>query len=375
MSEEPAERWYAVRGVEKIASPALLIYWAPFEANLEKMIEVAGGVERLRPHVKTHKMRDVVLSQTAYGIRKYKTATLQETEAVAKVSPADVLVAYPLVGPNLQMYFNIVDYYQDHTFSTLATNREHLVMLERAAKRAGKFARIFFDLDVGMGRTGMPPDEQALELYVQAHESANLRLEGLHVYDGHIRDADPAARAAAVEAAMAPVLALKAEIESRGFKPPVLVCGGSPTFLIHAAHPDRELSPGTTAFWDAGYSEKFPDLPFQPAAVLLTRVLGKPGPNQVLLDLGYKAVSADPRGERMKFLDPALADARTVMHSEEHLVIETAAADDLVLGQELFALPTHVCPTVALYKEACLVEDGKARKFWPVSARDRVRPQ
>lgn len=67
-----------------------------------------------------------------------------------------------------------------------------------------------------------------------------------------------------------------------------------------------------------------------------------------------------------------LDDARQVVHSEEHMVIETARADSIPIGTALFAIPTHICPTVALHRRAYIVEDGHVVGQWEVTARDRV---
>jgi D-serine deaminase-like pyridoxal phosphate-dependent protein len=84
--------------------------------------------------------------------------------------------------------------------------------------------------------------------------------------------------------------------------------------------------------------------------------------------LGHKAVAADPAGPRVRLLEPE--DARPVVHSEEHLVIETG--EYIPIGTPLFAIPTHICPTVALHRRAYVIEDGEVIGKWEVTARDRV---
>jgi len=122
-------------------------------------------------------------------------------------------------------------------------------------------------------------------------------------------------------------------------------------------------------FWDAGYAKKLPDLNFLPAAVLLTRVVSKPAANRLCLDLGHKAVASEMPQPRVLFLN--LPEATPVMHSEEHLVVETPQANEVAVGDVLYALPWHVCPTVALHEEVFAVENGHARGRWQVTARRR----
>jgi D-serine deaminase-like pyridoxal phosphate-dependent protein len=210
-------------------------------------------------------------------------------------------------------------------------------------------------------------------LYERAARLPGLTVGGLHVYDGHNRQEAPADRAAAVEALLGPVRAFRADLTRRGLPAPRLVLGGTPTFPVHARldDPGVECSPGTFVLHDHGYGSRYADLAgFTPAAVVLTRVVSRPTSNRVTLDLGTKAVASDPpAGQRCHL--PGLPEYTAVAHNEEHLVIETPAADRYRPGDVLYAIPIHVCPTVALYQRALTVEDGRVTGAWQIAARDR----
>ena len=122
-------------------------------------------------------------------------------------------------------------------------------------------------------------------------------------------------------------------------------------------------------FWDAGYARKMPDFDFVPAALVLTRVISKPGSGRRCLDLGHKAVASEMPHPRVDFLN--LADARAVMHNEEHLVLETSRSQDFDVGDCLYGVPWHICPTVALHARAAVVSGAKVVGEWRVAARDR----
>jgi len=147
------------------------------------------------------------------------------------------------------------------------------------------------------------------------------------------------------------------------------VAGGTPTFPIHAQRKDVECSPGTCVLWDAGYASKLPDLDFVPAALVLTRVISKPAADRLCLDLGHKAIASENPHPRVQFLN--LPNAKAVMHSEEHLVIESVNASELSVGDCLYGVPWHVCPTVSLHSEAVTVRDHKAGECWRITARER----
>jgi D-serine deaminase-like pyridoxal phosphate-dependent protein len=361
--------WFQIHDEANIPSPALLLFRERIEHNLRLMLSIAGDPKRLRPHVKTHKLGPLVKRQIELGITKFKTATIAETEMCADAGAADVLFAYPPAGPNIIRLCELVRRFPSTRFSAVADNPSTVRGLSFAARAAGVTLDVLLDLDCGMHRTGIEPGDCAAELYKLIAGTPALRPAGLHAYDGHIVEPEPAARRAQCDAAFAPVLAFRAKLEGMGLPVPLLVAGGTPTFPIHASHNDRECSPGTTVLWDFGYGDKYPDLAFQTAAVLLTRVVSRLPSSRLCLDLGHKAVAAENPHPRVKLLE--LPDAVAVMQSEEHLVIETPRAAEFAIGQTLHGIPRHICPTVALHSEAVVVENGRVVAQWPILARAR----
>lgn len=361
--------WFRPTDEAAIPSPALLLFRERIEHNLRLMIEIAGNPARLRPHVKTHKLGPLVARQIELGITKFKAATIAETEMCAVAGAPDVLLAFPQAGPGITRLCELARHFPKTAFSVVADDPSAVRALSSAALAAGVTIGVFMDLDCGMHRTGIAPGDSAVELYKLISASPALRAAGLHAYDGHIHEPEAAKRRAMCEEAFTPVLALRAKLESLGLPVPVLVASGTPTFPIHASHHDRELSPGTTVLWDFGYGDKFADLPFQHAAVLLARVVSKPTPDRLCVDLGHKAVAAENPHPRVRFIE--LPDAVAVMQSEEHLVLETPRAAEFTVGQALHGIPRHICPTVALHAEALIVEGGRVAETWPILARAR----
>jgi D-serine deaminase-like pyridoxal phosphate-dependent protein len=365
---------YLLSDPSRVFTPALLFYKDVIRRNLASAIAIAGGAERLRPHVKTHKTREIVRMELEAGISKHKCATIAEAEMVASCGVTDVLLAYPLVGPNCLRLARLIAAFLDCRFSTTVDHAASVAELSNAMQSAGHTVDVFLDVDVGQNRTGVTPGPGAVALYEQVARSPGLRAAGLHVYDGHQHQEDPAERESAVQQKLETVLALRSQLEQKRLPVPRLVMGGTPTFPIYARTqlPGMELSPGTCFLHDHGYGSRFPDLAnFTPAALLLTRVISRPTPNRVTLDLGYKAVAGDPpAGKRLVLLD--IPDVTPVLHNEEHYVVETPAADRYPPGTVVYAVPTHICPTVALHKQALVVEQGRVVEKWEIVARDRV---
>src|SRR4051812_40371760 len=111
---------YPVNDPSQLLSPSLLVFRALVRRNLEAMVALARGAERLRPHVKTHKMPAVVRMAEALGIRRHKCATLAEAEMVAAAGGRDVLVAYPIVGPNIARLARLIRAFSGTAFRILA---------------------------------------------------------------------------------------------------------------------------------------------------------------------------------------------------------------------------------------------------------------
>jgi D-serine deaminase-like pyridoxal phosphate-dependent protein len=365
--------WYLLENSAEIPSPALLLHRDRIEANLRQMVAIAGDPLRLWPHVKTHKLPELIAWQVGLGIVQFKCATIAEAEMVAGVEGVrSILLAVQPVGPQIERWIRLASRFPGISWSAVVDDAGVVESLRSAAAACAiaKPLGLWIDLDVGQHRTGIAPDRVCDGLLQSVRAaSPTLRFDGLHAYDGHLGIPDLAERTRLCHEAFAPVAALRASLETElGHRLQVLA-GGSPTFAIHAARSDVSLSPGTTVLWDAGYAHKMPDLPFQPAAVLLSRVISRPAARQVCLDLGHKAVASEMPHPRTVFLN--LPDATALSHSEEHLVVEAPAADSFRVGDVVHSLPWHVCPTMALHQEVWLVENGRASVRWTVQARSR----
>ena len=363
---------YHIDDTHAIITPALVVFQEIVEENLDAMVRIARTPDRLRPHCKTHKMREVTRLQLRRGISRHKCATFAEAEMLADAGADDILLAYNLVGANLRRAAEFRAKFPDVAFAVTADHPRPIAELGEVMASRGMSIDVLLDVDTGQHRTGVVADDRAEQLYGLLADTAGLRPGGLHVYDGQNHQADLDERTTAVMQVWSTASALRDRLEARRFEVPRIVAGGTGSFPIFAAidDPALELSPGTCVFHDAGYSRAFPDLNFTPAAILLTRVISRPTPDRVTLDLGYKACASDPpAGQRLVF--PQLPEAREVLQNEEHLVLETPDADSLQPGDELIAIPRHICPTSALHKQAYVVVGGKLSGAWPVAARDR----
>jgi len=360
-----------------LLSPSMIVFRDVMERNLRKMIATSGDVKRLRPHCKTHKMAAVTKIELGMGITRHKCATFAEAEMLAETGVKDILLAYNLVGPNIARAVRFVEKYPDVAFSVTADDERMIDALGAALKNPrdghpGVSIGVLLDLDTGQHRTGVSDPERATALYQRIHEAERLQPLGFHVYDGHNHQKDLEDRRRAVLAGWDQARSLRDRFVARGWPVTKIVCGGTGSFPIFAAidDPAIELAPGTCVFHDSGYAEAFPDMDYEPAVMLLTRVVSRPTENRLTVDLGNKAVAADPpKGQRVLF--PDLPGAQQVIHNEEHLVLETPLAKNYRPGDALLAIPWHVCPTSALHRWVYVADGDRVVDRWDVTARDR----
>lgn len=369
ISPTPENGWYLVGNAAEVPSPALLVYPDRIAANIRLMVEIAGGAGRLRPHVKTHKMPGIIRLQMEQGISKFKCATISETEMVAGCGVKDIILAMQPVGPNLERFFRLKREFPYARISCIADCKEVVLQLSDMALKSGLETHVWLDINNGMDRTGIRPGKEAEALAKLTAGMPMLRLEGLHVYDGHIKEADFSERKKICDEAFVPVTELAEELDKSGISAIKIVAGGTPTFPVHALRKGVECSPGTTVLWDYISGSSFAEMEFLYAAVLLTRIISKPAEGLVCLDLGHKAVASEMPQPRIKIL--GLDDYTITGHSEEHMVVRTTRADNMKTGDVLYAVPWHICPTTDRYDTVSVVKDGMVTGEWKVAARKR----
>ena len=361
-------RWYELSEKSQVSSPALLVDPKRIQYNAELMLKLAKDKDRLRPHIKTHKMAEIIKIQLNLGISKFKCATLAEAKLLAETDAPDVLLAMQPVAVHLNNYVDLIEKYPKTKFSTLIDNKQTLLDFKKGAMAKNLSLALWLDINNGMNRTGIQPGKEAEELYISIDQEPLLDLKGLHVYDGHIHTSDPIQRAIECDTDFESVNALKKSLESAGYAVPTIVAGGSPTFTIHSKRKEVELSPGTPLLWDEGYGSNYKDLEFLHAAVLVTRIISKPGKDLLCFDLGHKSVASEMKLPRVRFLGNH--DFEQISQSEEHLVVKCEKSEAYKIGEICYAIPVHICPTVSKYPEVLTVENHKISGSWKVSARD-----
>ncbi len=362
--------WYQLSNEAEIDSPSLLFYKERIQRNILQMIALAENPERLLVHVKTNKTLEIVQMLLAAGITKFKCATIAEAEMVAMAGGNYIVIAHQLVGPKIQRLINLRKSYPDKFITSLIDCEENALLHNEIFEKHNLIAHIFIDVDNGMNRSGHPVNEALFELYQFINKQSNLQLHGLHVYDGHLRDANFEERKEKIDNGFESVNDFIKKIENVGLSKPMIIAGGTPAFTSHAGRAEVYCSPGTCVLWDWGYGDQLKEQHFEHAALILSRVISKPAPGIISIDMGHKAVAAEnPIDKRIRFLN--LKDYELLSQSEEHGVLRVKNWDAIKVGDVLYGIPYHICPTVNLYEEAQVVENGQVTETWQVLARRR----
>jgi D-serine deaminase-like pyridoxal phosphate-dependent protein len=370
---DPSDYEIAGAFTARVATPALVIYLDRVRENLARVIELLDGqVERWRPHVKSSKLPPIFVELARAGVRGFKCATLREADQLSRtlaqegVVGADILVAYPLLGPALDGLGRLAASRPETRFSVTCEDPD---ALDQVAAEVD----LFVDVNVGMDRTGVPLDQP--DRLLGLARRAGSRFRGLHAYDGQMTQPDPEERRRAIFDCYDRLRELVERLERSRIRVPELVTAGTPSFLDaleyrgFEEHPEvvHRLSPGTVVLHDLRSEEQSPGLGLAPAALLLSRVVSQPVEGVVTCDAGSKSIAAEAGDPCAAVLGRPELEARRP--SEEHLPLAVLKGAPPARGTELLLIPRHVCPTVNLAEQAILVEGGEVREVAPVSAR------
>ncbi len=361
---------YRIEGLQDALTPALVIYPEAVQENISAMLRLCGGdANRWRPHVKTSKLGFVMGMMAERGVVNVKCSTTLELSTACAAGGKDVLVAYAMVGANARRVREIAASYPKVRVSILVENAA------QAAAWRGTGIGIFIDVNSGMNRTGISEDR--VDEVVSLARACGPQFRGLHFYDGHVSMPDMAERERAAHAGYSHLLEIVSAVGEVG----EVITSGTPAFPCGLSFEGfrnsrfvHRVSPGTIVYNDFTSLGQLPEsYGFRPAALVVATVVSHPLANVVTCDAGHKAVSADAGVPTCKVLGHE--GLTCLKPSEEHLPIEASAGVALPsIGDQLYLLPRHVCPSVNNFDEALIVEHGRVTRMERVTARGHEAP-
>ncbi len=360
---------YRIENAEALLTPALAIYPEIVDRNIAATLRLLGGdANRWRPHLKTAKLGFIMRRLAAQGVVNAKCSTTVELAAACESGMKDVLLAYAVVGANARRVKELAGQYAGVRVSVLVEN------VEQVAAWSGGSVGIFVDVNPGMDRTGISQDGIAAILEVV--RAAGEQFRGLHYYDGHMHAASLEEREKLAHKGydrLMEIVAAVGPLEE-------VITSGTPAFPCAATYaPFRSgnfvhrASPGTVVYSDATSLKQLPaEWGYEPAAIVVSTVVSHPKVNVVTCDAGHKSVSADAGVPTCVVAGrPELTPLKP---SEEHLPIEVTGGEVPQIGELLYLIPRHVCPTVNNFDDALIVEQGRVVSVERVTARGHEAP-
>jgi hypothetical protein len=165
-----------------LETPALLVDGARMDRNVAEMAGLmrSAGVA-LRPHFKTSKCVEVARHQLAAGAAGLTCSTPAEVALLQDEGVGDLLWAHQPVGPAKVAF--AVTALRRGGLTLALDSAEAAAPLAEAAARAGGAVPYLLEVDTGLGRAGVDPD-QAVETAAALAALEPLELRGVLTHEG-----------------------------------------------------------------------------------------------------------------------------------------------------------------------------------------------
>jgi len=348
-------------------TPALLLDGPALARNIQKMADYFKDRRcQLRPHFKNHKCTQMARRQLAAGSAVGMTcAKLGEAEVLADAGIDDVLIANQVVGA--RKLERLVKLAGRIKLRVAIDHIDQAVAISQAASQAGVTVGLLIEVDIGMGRCGVPAGEPSLQLARKLVDLPGVRFDGIQSYEGHLVGVeDWADRRNRTTEAFQLAVDTRKLIESAGI-PVALISGGSTSTYAITGLIDGvdELQAGTYVTMDWFYQKLMPE--FEQVLSVVTRVISRPKPNVTVLDIGVKGVGHEFGPPKVKDHPEAVIP---FFLSEEHCIVQ--GGPDWKIGDIVELIPSHACTTSNLHREFLVHEQGRIVDVWPIEGSGKL---
>lgn len=322
----------------ELTTPALLLEEEALQHNLETMAAALPG-RRLRPHVKAHKVTALAARQAELGHTGFTCATIREVEGLAAAG----------LGEDLLLANEVVDATRLGRLDARVTVAVDSPETVAAAARGG-VPEVLIDVNVGLTRCGIAPDEAGK--LAEVARSKGLTVRGVMGYEGHIVGIPE--RALREELAGEVRERLLLAHEQVGGE--VVSGGGTGTYDINTWV--NEVQAGSYVLMDTAYAKL--DIPFRQALQIQAQVISVSPDGYAVANCGLKALGMD-HGK------PDIPGATVLGVSDEHVTFRPDAP--VRVGDFIRVLPAHCDPTMALHERVHVVRGDEVLETWPVDLR------
>lgn len=357
--------------VGELDTPALVVDLDIMERNLRR---VAGYCAehglRLRPHTKTHKSTFLARQQLALGAAGLTVAKVGEAEVMLAARPADLLVAFPVIGETKLRRLAAVA--RETQVAVALDSFVAASELSASAVAAGVEFGILIEIDAGLGRVGVAPGE-AVDLARAASRLPNIGLRGIAFYPGHIKQPDKEK----LDELSRTVEAVCNDLRSARFDPEIISGGSTPLlFHSHEIRSMNEIRPGTYVFNDRNTVASGACALADCAASILVTVVSHTRADRMIVDGGSKTFSSDRDVAGGPGFGHLIDAPEAVFHrmNEEHGFIDLTGTDRrFEIGEKTRIIPNHICVAVNLHEFVYGIRGGNVEEVWKTEGRGKLQ--
>jgi D-serine deaminase-like pyridoxal phosphate-dependent protein len=362
--------------LDAVATPFLYIDLDRMSSNIQAMQTAARGLNvRLRPHAKTHKVPEIARLQIAAGAAGVTLAKVSEAEVFADAGIDDIFLAYQIVAP--AQLERLVRLARKARVRCAVDSRSGAELLSNAATKAGIELEVMLEIDLGIGRTGVPAGAAAREVAQRVASLSGLRLAGVYGFRGFRAFAEGAASREAWGRAEGEALVSAADdLRAVGLPIAEVSAGSTPTALpAGSVQGVTEIRPGQYLFGCANIVAQGAMTADEIALFVRATVISRPADDRAVVDAGSKTLSSDGPWEPGCGFGYLATDPSTRVMSlwEEHGVLSLGElGKGLRVGDRVSIVPNHVCSAINLHERLVGVRDDRIESEWRVAARGRI---
>lgn len=348
----------------EISTPWLRLDLDLFETNVAAMVSVCRQHNvQWRPHSKCHKSPQIARWLLDAGASGITCATLREAEVMASAGITDLLIANMIAGP--AKVARLVNLVRHADVIVCVDHIDQATAISAAMTAAGRTVRVLIELEIGMNRVGIEPDDAAVQLAQQVHDLEGLQLAGLMAYEGHLLTIeDLRDKEAAIRSALGDVVALKDRLLAAGLPCPIVSCGGTGSYPITVQQPGiTEIQAGGAIFMDAFYRRACQITDLQHALTVQTTVVSLPTPDRAMIDAGHKAMNIGIYRPHVHDRPDLTVDKLSAEHG---FLIRSADGRPLKIGQQLTLIPGYGDQTNMLHPYFCGFRNDRLEQLIPI---------
>jgi D-serine deaminase-like pyridoxal phosphate-dependent protein len=347
--------------LDDLDTPALIVDLDLLESNIGKMGKYTREVGcNIRPHIKVHKTPAIAHMQIESGAIGVTCAKLGEAEVMASAGIRNILIANQIVGR--QKTERLAGLARHAEVIVAVDNPENAEEISKVASTSGAKIGAVVEVDVGMKRAGVQPDNEVISLARKIKSLPSLDFQGLMGYEGHLQLIPKyEERKKLVEKSLGKLIECVELLRGEGIECPVVSGAGTNTYNIASGIKGiTEIEAGSYTVMDNLHSVE--GIGFERALSVLSTITSRPEVNRAVIDAGLKAFADATPFPTSKKNERGM---RFVELSEEHghLILD---GESPRVGDKLEFFPFYAPTTINLYEKIWGIRDGRVEIAWDV---------